>query len=62
MDESCAAVSMILVVILFLILSILFAQMGANDTLKQQAIQHGYAQYCPKNGEWHWKNECGVNK
>lgn len=25
---------------------------------KIQAIEHGYAQYCPANGAWAWKGEC----
>lgn len=25
---------------------------------KQEAIDRGYALYCPKNGEFAWKGEC----
>lgn len=28
------------------------------DILKEQAIERGYALYCPVNGEFAWKGEC----
>ena len=40
--------------------------LGAGVTTAQQnvhalmkdAINHGYAQYCPDTGAWAWKGEC----
>lgn len=29
----------------------------AENEYQAQAIEHGYAQYCP-NGAWAWKGEC----
>lgn len=29
-----------------------------NKTIQQQAIERGYALYCPKDGEFAWKGEC----
>ena len=26
--------------------------------VKQEAIEKGYAMYCPKGGEWAWIGEC----
>lgn len=26
--------------------------------VREQAIERGYALYCPDNGEWAWKGEC----
>lgn len=25
---------------------------------RTNAIEHGYAQYCPMDGKWAWKGEC----
>jgi len=30
----------------------------SEPNYKQQAIECGYAKYCPKTGEWAWKGEC----
>lgn len=29
-----------------------------NKTIQQQAIERGYALYCPKDGKFAWKGEC----
>lgn len=43
----------------FLILVTLFGTSLLLDrTYKLEAIERGYAQYCPNNGEWAWKGEC----
>lgn len=33
-----------------------------DQTLLKEATARGYGQYCPLNGEWHWKNECEVEQ
>lgn len=32
------------------------------ETLKAEAIERGYALYCPKDGRFEWKGECDVGK
>lgn len=32
---------------------------GAGAFFKAEAIQRGYASYCPIDGRWAWKGECG---
>jgi hypothetical protein len=29
-----------------------------NKPIQQQAIERGYALYCPKDGKFAWKGEC----
>lgn len=31
---------------------------GEIRTLRQEAIDRGFAQYCPITGEWSWKDDC----
>jgi len=30
----------------------------ASRVYKSDAIERGYAQYCPTDGAWAWKDEC----
>lgn len=29
-----------------------------TDTWREDAIEHGYAEYCSQTGYWAWKGEC----
>lgn len=40
------------------ILMIFFGQVLAVSNLKSQAIEKGYALYCPKDRKFAWKGEC----
>lgn len=31
----------------------------ATSAFEKGAIERGYAQYCPADGAWAWKGECG---
>ena len=59
MGDGAFAVALILTVFL-LILSVfnMFAIDDRNQELKRQAVERGYALYCPLTGEWAWKGEC----
>ena len=30
-----------------------------GGTYEAQAVERGYAQYCPADGAWEWVGECG---
>lgn len=29
-----------------------------NDRWKNEALERGFATYCPMNGQWAWNGEC----
>lgn len=31
---------------------------SASSDLRREAIDRGYALYCPMTGEWSWRGEC----
>ena len=43
-------------------LSIIWGSAAASHHYEAQAIERGYALYCPKDGEFAWKGECDVEK
>lgn len=55
----------IVIVISFMVTALgfaIFILVDINETdkkTKQQAIERGYALYCPSDGEFAWKGECG---
>lgn len=51
MDKSAVA-SLMLLFLGLVVLTI--AALHQRDTIKQQAIEHGYAQYHPDSGDWQW--------
>lgn len=42
----------------FAVAAIVAAVICADHSVKDEAIERGYAQHCPLNGEWAWKGEC----
>jgi hypothetical protein len=38
---------------------LIFGGFVAGGEYKAQAIERGYAQYCPDDGGWEWIGECG---
>ena len=41
------------------LLGLIIGSVFEGGTYKAQAIERGYAQYCPADGAWAWKGECG---
>ena len=49
----------LLAAILFIALLVsLFGFGMREEAFKSQAIERGYALYCPTNGVWAWEGEC----
>ena len=46
-----------LIVLLIMCLFGLVGQSLSKNNLKQQAIDHGFAEYSSTTGEWQWKEE-----
>lgn len=38
--------------------AIVTAAICLSHSIKDEAVERGYAQHCPLNGEWAWKGEC----
>lgn len=52
-----------LIILVCVIAMIFLGGMYAGKVeLKHQALEHGYALYCPDTGEFSWKDECGEEK
>lgn len=47
---TCAVITCTLVFIILI---------GENNRLRSEAIERTYALYCPQNGVFAWKGECG---
>jgi hypothetical protein len=41
------------------LLGLIIGSVFEGGTYKAQAIERGYALYCPANGAWEWVGECG---
>lgn len=50
---------LLIVVAMCLSLFLTALQLYREDRIKAQAIERGYASYCPLDGKWAWKGECG---
>lgn len=44
--------------LLSLILFTWIAYSDGREVVRKQAVERGYAAYCPKNGQWAWNGEC----
>lgn len=42
-----------------LLLGVVIGAVIFDTGYKAEAIQRGYASYCPTDGNWAWKGECG---
>lgn len=60
MGEFIASVAIIALVAtgVFIISARLELPAEQRDNLRQQAVERGYALYCPTDGKWAWKGEC----
>lgn len=47
-----------IVVALALLVYAMFTTSDLDD-LREQALERGYMEYCPKTGDLAWKGECG---
>lgn len=41
------------------ILGLIVGAVFEGGTYKAQAVERGYALYCPADGVWAWKGDCG---
>lgn len=48
----------VVVAVLLVIVGIIIGAFGMQNTYQKEAIQKGYALYCPDTGEFAWKGEC----
>ncbi len=49
-----------ILIVVAILAGIFFGGMYAgNHTIKNEAIERGYALYCADTGEFSWKDECG---
>lgn len=51
-------VAVLLIGFLCLSVGIILGSMLKGDEMRSQAVERGYATYCPQNGNWAWKGEC----
>ena len=58
MDNLSVTLAAIAVVLSGLSLCILFYASTTIVQVKVDAVERGYALYCPLDGEWAWKGEC----
>lgn len=59
MDENFVAMFGIVVLIAScFVLGALFGHADGRGKMRDQAIQRGYALYCPTDGDFAWKGEC----
>ena len=50
----------VLIVLAAIVAAIFFGGMYAGSyKYKQEAVERGYALYCPDTGNFSWKDECG---
>lgn len=45
-----------------LLIGLTLGSVFGGSAYKQEAIERGYALYCPNNGEWSWAGECDIGK
>lgn len=50
--------SMFMFLVVCIGLGLLIGNFYTGKVFQKQAIERGYAQYCPANGAWAWKGEC----
>jgi len=50
---------MLLIALVGFLLAMIVGSSFEGGTYRAQAIERGYAQYCPADGAWAWKGECG---
>lgn len=48
----------IIVLVVGLIIGILIGHIATSQDFQAEAIQRGYALFCPQDGEFVWKDEC----
>ncbi len=48
----------IVVLVVGLIIGILIGHIATSQDFQAEAIQRGYALFCPQDGEFAWKDEC----
>jgi len=50
--------AMLFIAFVGFILGLIIGSVFEGGTYKAQAIERGYALYCPADGAWAWKGEC----
>ena len=53
------AIAFIILIIITITVGFVAGSQRTGDAYKAQAVERGYAQYCPTDGAWAWVGECG---
>lgn len=55
MDDGLGIFGLIVVAVF---IGFILGHMSGEDSMETEAIERGYAIYCPTSGDFAWKNEC----
>lgn len=47
---------------LAILLGILVGGSLVGESYREEAVERGYALYCPNNGDWAWVGDCDIGE